>query len=184
MTRFLESFLAFLLLSVLVAASESALADDFLGGPGGSNFGTINCPDGMAVIGLGGRAGAVIDTMQLLCGKANGNDNGPLDPRRIGPSNGGGAVSAVCPPLSAAISIQVDAKEWRRHVVVSQVTLTCALVGVRTSTSRAVLGGGGGDNYGSRGCADTDFIAGFTGRAGDWVDALGISTCLNESALR
>ncbi len=136
----------------------------------------------MLVVGLGGRAGAVIDTMQLLCGKANG-DSGVLDPRRIGPSNGGGQVSAVCPPLSAAISIQVNSKMWRRHVAVSQITLTCALKGNRTSTSRAVFGaddGVGSKNAGSQACRGNDFIGGFAGRSGTWIDALGI-TCRPES---
>ena len=74
MTRFLKSVLPFLLLSVLTATTEPVLADDFLGGLGGSPFPRVLCPAGTVVIGLKGKAGAVLNTIQLLCGKANGAD--------------------------------------------------------------------------------------------------------------
>ena len=158
-----------------------ALADNFIGGEGGSQFGEINCPRGQAVVGLGGRSGLVLDTFQLLCGKANG---GPdfLDPRRIGPSNGGSPVSAVCPPLSVARAIQVDAREFNGQIVVSQITLTC---GSKTGEgrSRVTLGQGGGDDAGSSDCPVNTFVAGFTGRSGLFIDAVGISVCRKVRAL-
>jgi hypothetical protein len=126
MMRFLQSFFGFLLLSTLATTTMPALADDLFGGPGGSDF-AVNCAPDKVVIGLGGRAGAVIDTMQVLCGQANGNDNDQLIPTpSIGPSKGGGAASAVCPALTAAIAIEVNKKMWRGHYAVSQIKLTCA----------------------------------------------------------
>lgn len=183
MTRFLKSFL---LLSILAAATEPALADDFLGGTGGSRFAPVNCPDGQVLIGLAGRAGAVIDTMQLVCGKANGNDNNQPLPTRIGPSNGGGPASAVCPPLHAAVGIQVNKKNWRRHDAVSQITLTCALTADGSDHSLKVFGhddGIGSKKAGSSNCPEHNFIGGISGRSGTWIDAIG-PNCRNVSVLR
>jgi hypothetical protein len=47
---------------------QSTRADNFLGGDGGSNFGPVNCPVGRVIVGLTGRSGDVIDTMQIICG--------------------------------------------------------------------------------------------------------------------
>jgi hypothetical protein len=184
MTRYLKFFLASLLLSVLTAAAESARADELLGGTGGVYIAPVNCPAGMVVVGLAGRAGAVIDTMQLICGKANA-DYGVLVPTRIGPSNGGGQVSVRCPPLSAAFAIQINAKPWRGHVAVSQITLTCGLKGGHEAENRLVFGADDGvhsKDAGNTPCGVLDFIGGFTGRSGTWIDALG-TTCLPESVM-
>lgn len=183
MTRFLEFLFASMLLSVLATAASPALADNFMGGSGGTSFTPVNCPTGQVVVGLGGRSGAVIDTMQLLCGKAN--PSGELDPRRIGPSNGGGLTSAVCPPLSAVVAIQIKSKNWRRHVAVSQIILTCASRNDGSGQSKAVFGIGGGDggNAGSESCPPNTYVGGFAGRSGTWIDALGISTCRPRSVL-
>ena len=163
------------------AALTVALADNFIGGEGGSQFGEINCPRGQAVVGLGGRSGLVLDTFQILCGKANGGPD-VLDPRRIGPSNGGSPVGAVCPPLHVARGIQIDAREFNGQIVISQLTLTCELKSGE-GRSRVTLGQGGGDDAGSSECPVNTFIAGFAGRSGLFIDAVGISVCRKVRAL-
>jgi len=186
MTRFLHSFLAFLLLSTLAATTKPALADDFLGGPGGSDFAPVNCAPDKVVIGLVGRAGAVIDTMQVLCGQANGNDNDqPIPTPSIGPSNGGGAASAVCPPLTAAIAIQVNKKMWRGHYAVSQIKLTCVF---RDGSVQdfPVFGhddGIGSIDAGNKSCPERQLIGGISGRYGTWIDAVG-TNCVPISVLQ
>ena len=139
MTRFPKSVLPFLLLSVLTATTEPVLADDFIGGKGGGPFPPVLCPAGLVVIGLKGKAGAVLNTIQLVCGKANGADGDnayglitsldtnpdPRDPNSEA-FRGGGPTAAICNTLTAAKSIEVSMKKWRGDYVVSQIKLTCA----------------------------------------------------------
>ncbi|CAH0238166.1 hypothetical protein ROS9278_02822 [Roseomonas sp. CECT 9278] len=163
------------------ALAPPARADDFLGGEGGVAFGPVNCPRGQAVVGIFGRSGNVIDTLQIICGKADGSPD-MVDPRRIGPSAGGSAVSAVCPPLSLAQSIQVNVRDHHGAVVVSQITLVCELK-TAGSLGRATLGAGGGGDAGSSDCPVNTFVAGFAGRAGSFIDAIGITTCRHVRSL-
>jgi hypothetical protein len=187
MMRFLQSFLVFLLLSTLATTTRPASADDFLGGPGGSDFAPVNCAPDKVVIGLAGRAGAVIDTMQVLCGQANGNDNDqPIPTPSIGPSNGGSAASAVCPPLTAAIAIQVNKKMWQGHFAVSQIKLTCVFPGDGSVQSFPVFGyddGIGSIPAGSKQCPEHQLIGGISGRYGTWIDAVG-TNCVPVSVLQ
>jgi hypothetical protein len=164
--------------------TDSAHADDFLGGEGGGFFGTINCPRGTVVVGLGGRSGAVIDTMQLICGKGRGSpDLDILDPRPIGPSTGGGAISAVCPIFSAVTAIQVNAREHDGNIVVSQIVLSCRATLDGGDLVRRVFGGGGGDDAGNQECPADHYAAGFAGRSGTFIDAVGITTCRHRRSL-
>jgi hypothetical protein len=163
------------------ALAVPARADDLLGGEGGSAFGPVNCPRGQGVVGIFGRSGNVIDTLQIICGKADGSADF-VDPRRIGPSDGGSPVSAVCPPLGVAQSIQVNVREHHGAIVVSQVTLTCTLKS-QESLGRVTLGGGGGEDAGSSACPVNTVVAGFEGRAGSFIDAIGITTCRHVRAL-
>lgn len=176
--------LAFVLGSVTASSTHSARADDFIGGDGGGAFGAVNCPRGTVVVGLGGRSGAVIDTMQLICGKGRGDpDLDILDPRRIGPSNGGDAISAVCPIFDAVTSIQVNVREHEGNIVVSQIILHCQATLDGSGGVRKVFGGGGGDDAGSQACPDNHYAAGFAGRSGTFIDALGISICRHRRSL-
>lgn len=178
----IAKILVVFLISVSVAATgRGALADDFIGGEGGSEFGTVNCPRGQAVVGIAGRSGNVLDTFSLICGKANGSGDF-VDPRRIGPSDGGSPVSAVCPPLHAARAIQVNVREHSGHFVVSQISMTCALK-TEGGDSRVTLGQGGGQDAGESSCPVGTFVAGFAGRSGSFIDAVGISTCRPVRAL-
>jgi hypothetical protein len=166
--------------TVTAGSMHSAHADDFVGGPGGGSFGVIDCPSGTVVVGLAGRSGAVIDTMQLFCSPPLGGPEAiMLDPRRIGPSNGGGPISAMCPVLKTAAGIDVNVARFDGHVVVSQIILRCRseLVG---SDSSVVFGGGGGDGAGGSTCPDHTFMVGLAGRSGDFIDALGI-TCIGAA---
>jgi hypothetical protein len=187
MKRFLKFILAFLLLSIPAAATKPALADDFLGGPGGSDFPPVNCAPDKVVIGLAGRAGAVIDTMQVLCGQANGNDHDqPIPTPSIGPSKGGGLASAVCPPLTAAKSIEVNKKMWRGHYAVSQIKLTCVFPEDGSVQGSPVFGhddGIGSIPAGTKPCPDHQLIGGIVGRYGTWIDAVG-TKCVPVSVLQ
>jgi hypothetical protein len=198
MTRFLKSLLAFLLLSVLTATTEPVLADDFLGGKGGSPFPTFLCPAGMVVTGLVGKAGAVLNTIQLLCGKANGADGDnpyglitsvdtnpdPKDPNSEA-FRGGGPAAAVCPTLTAAKSIEVSMKKWRGNYVVSQIKLTCAypadgstvfppkVYGNDDGIGRVPASGQYSNSTSDvASCPEHQLMNGLDGRHGTWIDAV------------
>ena len=167
--------LAIVLGSVIASSGHSAHADDFVGGPGGGSFGAIDCPRGKVVVGLAGRSGGVIDTMQLFCSEpAGGPEAVTLDPRHIGPSNGGGPIQAMCPVLNVAFGIDVNTAQIDGNVVVSQIILHCRSPFDGSGDRTVVFGGGGGDGAGGFTCEDHTFMVGFAGRAGDFIDALGI----------
>jgi hypothetical protein len=206
MTRFLKTFFALLLLSVLAATIDPVLADDFLGGGGGSPFPPVLCPAGTVVIGLKGKAGAVLNTIQLLCGKANGADGDnpyglitsadtnpdPKDPNSEA-FRGGGLASAPCPSLMAAKSIEVSMKKWREKYVVSQIKLTCVYLGGGGSDIKvyghddgigrvpAKFANGKGPDVLS--CPEHQLMNGLQGRHGTWIDAVGIN-CVPTASLQ
>jgi len=168
--------LAIVLGSVTASLRHSAYADDFAGGPGGSSFGTLNCPRGKIVVGLAGRSGSVIDTMQLFCSEPTGGPEAvTLEPGRVGPSNGGGPISAQCPVLDVAFGIDVNVATIDGNLVVSQIILHCRSPIDGSGDRTVVFGGGGGDGAGGFTCPEHTFMVGFVGRAGDFIDALGIS---------
>ena len=165
-------WLVSLSLALIASTTRSASADDFLGGDGGGPFGNVNCPRGTVVVGLAGRTGSIVDTVQLICGKGRGDpDLDIVHPTRIGPSNGGGPVSVVCPLFDAATSIQVNVREHEGHVVVSQIVLHCqATLDGSGGLRRVFGGGGGGGDAGSSTCPANHYVAGFAGRSGSLVD--------------
>jgi len=174
----------FLLSLAVLCGAHAARADDFMGGDGGGAFAPINCPRGKVIRGLAGRTGAVIDTIQLFCGKGTGSvEDDILDPRRIGPSNGGGPVSVLCPIFEAVVGIQVNVREHEGSIVVSQIVLQCQTTLEGANGARPVFGFGGGDDAGSQTCPANHYAAGFAGRAGTFVDAVGITTCRHRSTL-
>jgi hypothetical protein len=172
------------LLSVVLIASTTASADDFLGGEGGGPFGNVNCPRGTVVVGLAGRTGAIIDTVQLICGKGRGEPQfDTIHPTRIGPSDGGGPVSVTCPIFDAATSIQVNVREHEGHIVVSRISLRCEATLDGSGGVNRVFGGGGGEDAGSSACPANHYVAGFAGRSGTFIDAVGISVCRHRRSL-
>jgi hypothetical protein len=207
MTRYLKSTLA--VLSVLAATTGPVLADDdFFGGTGGSPFPSAICPPGKVVIGLVGTAGAVLNTIKVLCGKANGDDHDPpispiitsvdTNPDPKDPNSaafrGGGPTSAVCPPLTAARQIQVSMKMWRGHFAVSQIKLSCFYLDGSLVIPPKVFGNDDGINTipanspqhphtDTTSCGDHMLMNGLQGRHGTWIDAVGLS-CVPTSSLQ
>ena len=181
----LRGFARTLLLSLAVlCAGHAARADEFLGGPGGSRFNPLRCPLGTAVVGLAGRAGDVIDTIQLFCGKGRGDpDLDTITQGRIGPSQGGGPISAKCPIFHAATSIDVRTREFNGNIVISQILLHCRATLDGSQEVVRFFGGGGGDDAGSHECNPNTYINGFAGRSGTFIDAIAIFRCVKRSSL-
>jgi hypothetical protein len=168
----------------LFCAATSAVADNFLGGEGGGVFGAIECPRGTAIVGFAGRAGAVIDSMQLVCGTTNRPEDDIIDSRVIGPSTGGGPIRTECPPFQAVKSIQVAVNEFQGHFVISTINIQCMarLDGGLGPTLH--FGNFQGQDAGSQGCASPNaFALGLAGRSGSFIDAVGVSSCVERRNL-
>jgi hypothetical protein len=165
----------------LTGIVANAMADDFLGGEGGSPFGEVNCPRGKAIVGLTGRAGLVIDQMQLICGTANRPEDDTVHPRLIGASFGGGPTAMKCPAFQAVKSIHVEVREFQNHFVISTINIECMLRldGARGPTLS--FGNFHGDDAGNQGCNNPNsYAAGLAGRSGNFIDAVGITVCVDR----
>ena len=165
----------------LTGIAADAMADELIGGEGGSPFGEVNCPRGTAIVGLTGRAGLVIDQMQLICGTANRPEDDTIHPRLIGSSLGGGPTTMKCPPFQAVKSIQVDVREFQDHFVISTINIECMarLDGGRGPT--LPFGNFQGEDAGTGGCANPNsYVAGLAGRSGNFIDAVGVTFCVDR----
>jgi hypothetical protein len=78
--------------------------------------------------------------------------------------------------LDVAFGIDVNVATIDGNVVVSQIILHCRSPIDGSGDRTVVFGGGGGDGAGGFTCPEHTFMVGFVGRAGDFIDALGI-TC-------
>ena len=164
---------------------QSTRADNFLGGDGGSNFGPVNCPVGRVIVGLTGRSGDVIDTMQIVCGLNSNPDDVVFVPTNsIGPSGGGGPTGASCNKFDAVRSVDVRVREFDGPTVVSQIILHCEAMLDGSFGGQKVFGGGGGDDAGSQACGANTYAAGISGRSGNFIDAVGISICRKRSTIQ
>src|SRR5262245_10670023 len=152
----------------LTGLTANAMADDFIGGEGGSPFGAVNCPQGTAIVGLTGRAGAVIDQMQIICGTANRPEDDIILPQLIGPSLGGGATTVKCPFFQAVKSIQVDVREFQNHFVISTINIHCMARLDGGSGPTLPFGNFQGEDAGTGGCGNPQgYAAGLAGRSGN-----------------
>jgi hypothetical protein len=122
--------------------------------------------------------------MQLICGKGRGQpDTNSIHPTRVGPSAGGAPIVAECNTFDAVTEIQVNVREHEGSIVVSQITLVCQATLDGSGRTSRVFGGGGGQDAGSSVCPANHYVAGFAGRSGTFVDAVGISVCRPRRAL-
>jgi hypothetical protein len=157
----------------------SAIAQ--IGGNGGGPFGPIECPRGTAIVGLAGNAGAVIDHMRLICGTANRPEDDFVDNRMIGSSLGGGPIQTKCPAFQAVKSIQVDVTDFDGNFVISTINLTCMARLDGGFGPTLPFGNFQGQDAGNQGCANPEgFAVGLAGRFGDFIDAVGISACVDR----
>ena len=67
----MRTFISSVLLSgILLLVSNTVHADygtNWVGGQGGTNFGSIKCPKGSVIVGLRVRAGNYVDVLQTMC---------------------------------------------------------------------------------------------------------------------
>jgi len=177
---------AAMLFFVLSAHAQTDARFQPLGGNGGIQF-VARCPQGQLLTGFELRVGDTVDSIRPICVAAYGpNDIGPLQPypSKFG-GDGGHPLQIIC-PSDAPIVIKLDiAWAGRELFSVSYVGLTCGVASSTTQTPTTkyptVNAYTRFDSDAKRGgdaetCPPGLVAVGISGRAGQWLDALGL-TC-------
>jgi hypothetical protein len=147
------------------------------GGPGGQPFRVI-CPPGTFVKGLTGKAGNIIENMQLLCAgfdKAGNNFvTKPPFPQGsiIGAGQGGNDVKQECGPPIFVKEIRYNTRVFNDFTLIESIRLECRDLELGTSTH---LFGNVETSQGQfiERCPGREFLVGLEGRVGLFVDAVG-----------
>ena len=177
--RFLLIALAILAISGEAYAQREATA--LAGGNGGASF-SLNCPPNMILIGLRGREGNLVDQVQGVCSRYNvaGERVGATattTPASAGSNTGGIPWERICGGQTALTSIG-----GRAGLVVDELFRNCKTVdpnGLATNPSFTDGGTVGGSNSSAPvfnlSCPNNKFADRVVGRAGDFVDQIGLS---------
>ncbi|SLM49202.1 protein of unknown function [Nitrospira japonica] len=177
-----------LIFSVLVCSPSPATGTDLpiQGGPGGTLF-RAECPKGAYLTGLAGRAGKWIDQLAPICSPletVKRTFGAPQTMGSHGSSSGGSPRTASCALGGAIAGLDFDNTIGEGglpdHKFVSRLYAYCQGIIPNTLNSFFIFspGGEGGGQfvpYGSDSFCPTGLVAvGFHGRAGLFVDALGL----------
>lgn len=177
--RILMIALAFLAMGGEAYAQREATAR--AGGNGGVAF-SLNCPSNMILIGLTGREGNLVDQVQGVCSRYNlaGERVGataPTTPASAGSNTGGIPWERICGGQTALTSIG-----GRAGLVIDELFRNCKTVGPNgLATNPSFTDGGtvGGSNSSAPvfnlSCPNNKFADRIVGRAGDFVDQIGLS---------
>lgn len=172
-------------LATLIIGSGEARAQrentSLAGGNGGAAF-SLNCPPNMILIGVKGREGNLVDQVRGVCSRYNvaGERVGGTaltNPASAGSSTGGVEWELMCGGQTALTSIG-----GRAGLVVDEFFRSCKTVGPGgLATNPAFTAGGtvGGSNSSAQvfnlSCPNDKFADRIVGRAGDFVDQIGLS---------
>lgn len=169
---------------ITLLGAYCALADTYSslsGGSGGSAF-TLRCPAGSYVVGMEGRYGAWLDAIAPVCAPLTpAGDFGSRTSMPLAGGTGGGWGSGSCPPGQAIGHLTYSATATSPSYV-DEMTSTCGYFhdlaggefdfGARQESSRGL-----GVFFAApfrTGCSLGQLAVGFYGRAGAYVDALGL----------
>lgn len=136
-----------------------------VGGSGGVPF-TLRCEDGLALVGIRGGAGAVVDRVQPICESAAGAAG------RMPAVGGGGGTEFTrrCEAGEFVIGMR-----GRATLFLDQLILECARpggAGRRRIDSLEPIGGTGGAVFGPNRCTRGRIAVGLQGSAGAFIDQL------------
>jgi hypothetical protein len=184
---------AAILFFVLSAHAQTDATLPPVGGPGGNAF-VARCPQGRFLTGFELRTGDTVDAIRPICVAAYGpNEIGPLQsyPSKFG-GDGGGIQQLVC-PSDAPIVIKMDIGWAGKEIFsVSYIGLFCGVAGVTQTPSKfptvkfyEPFQDSSRDIFGvphsmvKRGaemesCPPGLVAVGINGRAGKWLDAVGL----------
>jgi hypothetical protein len=146
-------------LDSLVTATAAA------GGMGGSEF-TLNCPGGLALIGIKGKAGALIDRVQAICGTIDG----AVQTTTFAGGSGGTDFERKCPLGKVVVGLG-----GRAGAFVDSLDVQCDFPPDGTRRVVEVLpraGGPFGAVFGPVFCPNDRVAVGLQGRAAAFVDRI------------
>lgn len=182
MTRYARILMiALAILAISGEAYAQREATPLAGGNGGVAF-SLNCPPNMILIGLTGREGNLVDQVQGVCSRYNvaGERVGATvstTPASAGSNTGGISWERLCGGQTALTSIG-----GRAGLVVDELFRNCKTVapnGLATNPSFTDGGAVGGSNSTAPVfnliCPNNKFADRIVGRAGDFVDQIGLS---------
>ncbi len=161
--------------STTTPPSRAVVRLDIIGLPGGNDFEYI-CESGKVLIGVRGYSGSWIDNVQAVCARVAGNKVEGGNPE--GPSFGGAAGQfnnyAYCLPERVATGLLVNLTAGR--AVLGAISFGCFdFVTRQLGTSSSIVAGDPIETYGTRqSCPPNTVAVGIRGRAGTYVDGLGL----------
>jgi hypothetical protein len=143
------------------------------GGPGGTPFREL-CPTGQYLVGARWRSGSWLDQISITCAAVD--TNGATGPKSHGSTFGGGGGNPderSCDPNQVITSASI-LKNSERYPFVQEIDLAC-----KSTTSTLYFGFAVGrvatifpDH--NQHCADGQAVIGVHGRAGQYLDAIGV----------
>ncbi|HEU4664310.1 MAG TPA: S8 family serine peptidase [Dokdonella sp.] len=159
-----------------------ARTTDAAGGNGGASFGPMHCADGRMAIGLRGRAGLVVDRLQLLCAERS-LDAAVATPwvsRAVGGS-GGSAATLACPAGQVMAGISARSGWWLDRIAPLCVATTAAGNWVGSPAAGTGAGGSGGTSTRLT-CPRDHAIVSISGKAAAYVDQLRLRCATLDAA--
>lgn len=174
--------------SIRLDCSEStdlasvARTTDAAGGSGGAQFGPMHCADGRMAVGLRGRAGLVIDRLQLLCAErtVDASIATPWVSRAVGGS-GGTAATLACPSGQVMAGISARSGWWLDRIAPLCVAATATGAWVGSPSAGAGAGGSGGTSSRLT-CPRDQAVVSVSGKAAAYIDQVRLRCATLDSA--
>jgi hypothetical protein len=142
------------------------------GGSGGSRF-RLDCGDDKVLIGVSGRKGQWLDQIKGRCTKVSSNGKwvGNWDVTESAGGNGGTDFTVTCPRDTAIQGIS-GKHDW----YVNSIALRCRPLGNSGSDSTIRVKGSqsGNKSFNLESCANSKPARGFRGKAGSYIDSIGL----------
>lgn len=180
-----------LALSGLPQASAAAEYQTAAAGGGGGNPFALRCANDQVLVGIGGKASALVDRVQPLCAQVDPLGrwsyllSGSIVAGSIAGGGGGTAFTLTCPRDHAVSGIQGKAGS-----LIDQLRIKCGplTAGPKLASIGSVLSGqagsSGGNAFGPFDCVDNKPGRGLIGRAGNFVDQLRLACDFPAQPLR
>jgi len=173
--------------SGLAQVSDAAEYQTAAAGGGGGNSFALRRANDQVLVGIGGKASAVVDRVQPLCAQVDrlGRWVGYEVGGSIAGGSGGTAFTLRCPRDHAVSGIQGKAGS-----LIDQLRIKCGSLTARPklasigSVLAGQAGGTGGNPFGPFDCVDNKPGRGLIGRAGSFVDQLRLACDFPAEPLR
>ncbi len=163
----------------LLAIPATTLALDYTstaGGSGGTSY-TASCGSDQALVGIKGYAGSYMDGLQGICAQINYDGSwvgNTVTTPFVGKSTGG-SFSLICPTGHA-----VSGVTGRAGFYIDQLRVRCGRLGQNGRLASygdylsGTAGSTGGNAFGPFNCSDNQPARLIRGKAGSWIDSLGL----------